>query len=92
MTAGSYAAQDRRARTDSDASRCLERIVIAAAASGVLAVLILATGGGLLWALLAYTLGASTLTPLLAVAPHARGIVSTVRHRAVGPRLSRQGS
>ena len=50
----------------------------------------LAMGGGLISALLVYTLGASTLAPLLAVAPHARGALSTVRHRAAGPRLSRQ--
>ena len=83
MTAGS-------SHTDSDAGRCLGLIMVAAGASGFLAVVTLAMGGGLLAALLVYTLGASTLAPLLAVAPHARGALSTVRHRAAGPRLSRQ--
>ena len=92
MTAGSFGAHDERPHAESDAGRCLELVMVAAGASGLLAVLTLAMGGGLLAALLVYTLGASTLVTLLAVAPHVRGVLSTVRHPAAGPRLSRQPS
>jgi len=92
MTAGSFGAHDERPHAESDAGRCLELVMVAAGASGLLAVLTLAMGGGLLAALLVYTFGASTLVTLLAVAPHVRGVLSTVRHPAAGPRLSRQPS
>lgn len=90
MTAGSYGVQDGRSHTESDAGRGLALVMVGAGASGLLALLTFVTGGGLFAALLVYVLGASALVPLLAVAPHACGAFSVVRHRVGGPRLSRQ--